>query len=186
MFLLGCVPLNQIMNYIRQEKKTVSHKPILSCRLFFFFKLAVVLFKISVWISSDGVKIFTITIELSYTASLTSIILSLHFPGGWVLKNSPANTGDSVRSLAWADPLEKEMATLSSILAGEILPGRRTWWGCSPWGHKRVRCGLVTKQQQPQHTQSNCLDWCCPPSPRSLWRMSKGRDYAFIHLILNQ
>ena len=127
-----------------------------------------VLFKISVWISSDGVKIFTITIELSYTASLTSIILSLYFPGASVVKNSPVNTGDSVQSLGWADPLGKEMATLTSILAAEIPPGRKTWWGYSPWGLKRAGRDLGTKQQQQQHTQSNCLDWCCLPDPRSL------------------
>ena len=37
-------------------------------------------------------------------------------PGGSVLKNSPANAG----YLSWEDPLEEEMATLSSILAREI------------------------------------------------------------------
>ena len=42
-----------------------------------------------------------------------------------------------VRSLGREDPLEKEMATHSSILAWEILwteePGE-----LHPWGHKRV------------------------------------------------
>ena len=33
-----------------------------------------------------------------------------------VVKNSPSNAGD-LRSLDWEDPLEKEMATHSSILA---------------------------------------------------------------------
>ena len=37
----------------------------------------------------------------------------------WV-KNPPASAGDWVRSLGWEDPLEKEMATHSSILAWEI------------------------------------------------------------------
>ena len=53
-----------------------------------------------------------------------------------------------VQSLGQEDPLEKEMATHSSILAWEILwreePGRLY----SPWGCKRVRHNLVTKQQQ--------------------------------------
>ena len=43
------------------------------------------------------------------------------FLGGAVVKNSPANAGDTrnkrVESLGWEDPLEKEMATLCSILA---------------------------------------------------------------------
>ena len=33
------------------------------------------------------------------------------------VKNLPANAGDIVQSLGWEDPLEKEMATHSSILA---------------------------------------------------------------------
>ena len=32
-------------------------------------------------------------------------------------KNPPANAGDLVQSLGWEDPLEKKMATYSSILA---------------------------------------------------------------------
>ena len=34
--------------------------------------------------------------------------------------NSPTNAGDWVQSLGWQDPLEKKIATLSSILAWEI------------------------------------------------------------------
>ena len=37
-----------------------------------------------------------------------------------MVKNPPTNAGDAVRSLGWEDPLEKEMATHSSILAWEI------------------------------------------------------------------
>ena len=36
------------------------------------------------------------------------------------VKNPPANPGDPVPSLGQKDPLEKEMATHSSILASEI------------------------------------------------------------------
>ena len=46
------------------------------------------------------------------------------FPGGSVVKKQPANSGDvqetQVQPLEWEDPLEKEMATHSSILAWEI------------------------------------------------------------------
>ena len=52
-------------------------------------------------------------------------------PGGAVVKNPPADAGDTrdpVQSLGQEDPLEKEMATHSSILAWEIPwtenPGR--------------------------------------------------------------
>ena len=63
------------------------------------------------------------------------------FPGGSVLKNLPAVQETQVRSLGWEDPLEKEMATHSSILAWEI-PWREE--PCSPWGLKRVGHNLAT------------------------------------------
>ena len=43
-------------------------------------------------------------------------------PGGSVVKNSSNKQETRVRSLGWEDPLEKEVATHSSILAWEI-PG---------------------------------------------------------------
>ena len=43
------------------------------------------------------------------------------FSGGSLVKNPPANVGDTVQSLTWEDPLEKEIATHPSILAWEIL-----------------------------------------------------------------
>ena len=39
------------------------------------------------------------------------------FPGGSEVKNSSYNTGNPGLILDWEDPLEKEMATHSSILA---------------------------------------------------------------------
>ena len=51
-----------------------------------------------------------------------------------------------VPSLGWEDPLKKEMATPSTVLACEIA-GQRILAGYSPWGHKRVRYSLGTKQQ---------------------------------------
>ena len=47
----------------------------------------------------------------------------LGFPDGSVVRNLPADAEDArcwVQSLGWEDPLEKEMATHSSILAWEI------------------------------------------------------------------
>ena len=41
----------------------------------------------------------------------------LSFPGGSVIKNPPAMQESQVRSLGQEDPLEKEMATHSSIIA---------------------------------------------------------------------
>ena len=45
------------------------------------------------------------------------------------------------------DPLEKEMASHSSILAWE-MHGQRSLAGYSPWSHEKVRHTLTTKQQQ--------------------------------------
>ena len=42
------------------------------------------------------------------------------FLRGSVVKNLPANAGDAGSILGWEDPLEKEMATDSSILACRI------------------------------------------------------------------
>ena len=49
--------------------------------------------------------------------------MNMGFPGGSVVKNLPANardTGDGVSSMGWEDPLEKEMAIHTSILAWGI------------------------------------------------------------------
>ena len=66
--------------------------------------------------------------ELDMTEQLTHTHTHTHtqtckltgFPAGSSVKNPPANAGDLVRSLSWEDPLEKEVATHSSILAWGI------------------------------------------------------------------
>ena len=54
-----------------------------------------------------------------------------------MVKNSPTVQETQVRFLGWEDPLEKEVATHSSVLAWEILwteePG-----GLQPRGSQRV------------------------------------------------
>ena len=49
-----------------------------------------------------------------------------------MVKNLPAMQETWIRSLGWEDPLEKEMATFSSILTWEIPwteePGGLAWW----------------------------------------------------------
>ena len=51
------------------------------------------------------------------------------------LKNLPAMQETWVQSPGWEDPLEKDMATHSSILPGEFY-GQRSLMGYSPWGPK--------------------------------------------------
>ena len=72
------------------------------------------------------------------------------FPGGWVVKNPPANTGDMGSILGWEDPVEEEMAAHTSTLAWQIPwteePGR---------GHKRIsiyRAEGETKEIQSHFT----------------------------------
>ena len=45
-----------------------------------------------------------------------------------MVKRLPAMLEMQVRSLGWEDPLEKEMATHSSILAWENSMDRGAWW----------------------------------------------------------
>ena len=50
------------------------------------------------------------------------------FPSGSVVKNLPAVQESWVQSLGWEDPLEKEIATHSGILAWEIPWTEGAWW----------------------------------------------------------
>ena len=45
-----------------------------------------------------------------------------------MVRNLPAMQEIQVQSLGWEDPLEKEMATHSSILAWRIPMDRGAWW----------------------------------------------------------
>ena len=54
------------------------------------------------------------------------------------VKNLPAIQETRVQSLGWEDPLEKEMATYSSILAWEI-PWAEEPGGLQSMGSQRVR-----------------------------------------------
>ena len=74
---------------------------------------------------SDGVLgLFINPVTLSPTgADLTTLNVKsdqLGFLGGSVVKNLPANAGDSVRFLGRENALEKETATHSSVLTWEI------------------------------------------------------------------
>ena len=85
--------------------------------------------------------VFSTTKELKLTK-----IKQPGFPGDSVVKNLLPMQEMWVPALGWEDPLEKEMAIQSSILAWKI-----SWTeelvGHSLWGRKRVKHNLVTKQQ---------------------------------------
>ena len=53
-----------------------------------------------------------------------------------MVKNLPAIQETQVQSLGWKDPLEKGMATHSSILAWRIQ-WTKSLVGYSPWNHKK-------------------------------------------------
>ena len=78
----------------------------------------------------------------------------LDFPGDSDGKESACNAGDLGSSLGWQDPLEKGMATHSSILALRIPwteePGR-----LQSMVSQRVRHNSETKLAQAQH-MVNC------------------------------
>ena len=63
------------------------------------------------------------------------------FPGGSVVKNPPANAGNVFQSPGWEDPLEKEMATYSSILAWRI-PWTEESGGFQSMGLQKSRAQL--------------------------------------------
>ena len=68
-----------------------------------------------------------------------------------LVKNLPAMQENWVRSLGWEDPLEKGMATHSSVLVWKI-----PWTVYSPWGCKEL--GMT---EQLSHTDYNievCLN----------------------------
>ena len=55
-----------------------------------------------------------------------------------MVKGLPAMWETWIRSLGQEDPLQKGMATHSSIFDLEIPTGQRTVLGYSPWGHKEL------------------------------------------------
>ena len=64
-----------------------------------------------------------------------ALFKTMGFPGGSVVKNPPAKQETQVQSLGWEDPLEKEMATHSSILAW-IVPWTEKPGGLQSLGSK--------------------------------------------------
>ena len=67
------------------------------------------------------------------------------------VKNLPTMQELQVQSLGWEDPLEKETATHSSILAWRI-PWTEEPGGLQSMGSQRVRHNLVTNTYTHMHT----------------------------------
>ena len=73
--------------------------------------------------------------ELTQFLYSDPIIIPTGGSDGEEFANLPAMWESWVQSLGEEDPLEKRMATHSSILAGEFH-GQSSLTGYSPWGHK--------------------------------------------------
>ena len=78
---------------------------------------------------------------------MTEVTYHFSSPRGSVKKNSPVMQETWVQSLSQEDPLEKETATHSSILAWEISWTKETG-RLQSMALQRIRHNLVTKQQQ--------------------------------------
>ena len=70
-----------------------------------------------------------------HNPSLESTILG--FPGGPVVRNLPADAGDTGSTLSWEDPLEEEMTAHSSVLSGKSHE-QRGLEGYRSWGHQEL------------------------------------------------
>ena len=84
-----------------------------------------------------------------------------------------------VRSLGWEDPLEEEMATCSSILAGKFH-GQTTTAGYSPWSHKES--DMTKHAHVATAAQTILLLNTLQPVPYSCWDNSMDRGWqATVH-----
>ena len=77
--------------------------------------------------------------------------MSKGFPGGSVVKNPLANATQSVQSVVQKDPLEKEMATHSSILAWKIP------WTEEPGGLQSMESQRVRHNSGTEHASTRKL-----------------------------
>ena len=95
---------------------------------------------------------------------VTETVRARCFPGCSVVKQPPASAGEASRD----GPLEEEVAPTPGFLPGRSH-GQRSLAGYSPWGHKRVRRNLVTKQQElPPDNQGDRGLACCRGQRASL------------------
>ena len=78
--------------------------------------------------------------------SINQLIQYVGFPGGSVVKNLPTNAGEVGSTWVRKIPWRRKWQPTPVVLPGESH-GQRSLKGYSPWGCKRVRHDLVTKQQ---------------------------------------
>ena len=90
----------------------------------------------------------------------SKLLPSVVFPGGSVVKNLPANAENAgLTTESGRFPGEGEWLPTPVFLPGKSH-GQRSLAGYSPWGHRRVRHDLVTKQQLSIITDTSYLLSC--------------------------
>ena len=87
-----------------------------------------------------------------------------------LVKNLPAIREIWVWSLGWEDPLGKEKATHSSILAWRIP------WMCSPWGHKELETTEWLSLTYSSCYVASVVSDCVWPQRRQPTRLSRPWD----------
>ena len=108
------------------EKEMVTHSSVLACRIPGMAEPGGVL-------SMGSHRVRHNWSDLAAAAAKSY----MGFSGGSVSKEFAHNAGDLDLVPGWADPLEKGMATHSSILAWRIH-GQRSLAGYRSWGHKEL------------------------------------------------
>ena len=102
-------------------------------------------------------------------------MVSLGFPGGSAIKNPPAMRETRVGSLGREDPLEKEMATHSNILALRILwteePGGLQSMGSQRFGND---CNNLAWSKSYRWASLMAQMIKNPPAIREMWVRSLG------------
>ena len=94
-----------------------------------FFSWSLWILEIPSWVPKQCTAVHGVTKSWTRLSDWTMKVY-LYLPGGSVLKNLPAKQKMQGRSLSEEDPLEKKMATHSSILAWE-MHGQRSVAGYS-------------------------------------------------------
>ena len=96
---------------------------------------------------SEHLKLCDIRFASSSAKMYGSSAKMYHSPGGSVVKNLPANAGDAGSIPGLGISWRRTWQHTPVFLPGESH-GQRSLVGYSSWAPKRIRYGLVTKQQQ--------------------------------------
>ena len=100
----------------------------------------------TIWVSKGGYEMPPLEEPLSHPLNLT-LRGFLGFPGDSVVKNPPANAGDTGLILGLGRSPGEGNGYPLVFLPGKFH-GERSLVGYSPWGHKRDGHDLATEQQQ--------------------------------------